>query len=90
MIEKYIETYRIAQFPFKLLKSAAPSTFIETVHKTEKGDHKERRTNIIGGSDEEFLKELMANLSKAKMMTVHLETVENGYKITNIETPSKR
>jgi hypothetical protein len=26
----------------------------------------------IAGSDEEFLKELMANLSKAKMMTVHL------------------
>lgn len=51
MIEKYIETYRIAQFPFKLLKSAAPSTFIETVHKTEKDDHKERRAAINGGSD---------------------------------------
>jgi hypothetical protein len=33
MIEKYIETYRIAQFPFKLLKSAVPSAFIETVHR---------------------------------------------------------
>jgi len=26
----------------------------------------------------------MTNLSKAKMMTVHLEKVENGFKITNI------
>ena len=24
------------------------------------------------------------------MMTVHLDKVENGYKITNVETPSKR
>jgi hypothetical protein len=40
MIEKYIETYRIAQFPFKLLKSAVPSTFIETVHRPEKEEHK--------------------------------------------------
>ena len=89
MIEKYIETYRIAQFPFKLMKSAAPSNFIQTVVKVERDEHKENRM-AASNSDETFLKELMSNLGKAKMMTVHLEKVETGYKITNIETPSKR
>jgi hypothetical protein len=36
MIEKYIETYRIAQFPFKLMKSAVPSNFIDTTYKQER------------------------------------------------------
>jgi hypothetical protein len=45
---------------------------------------------LAANSDEEFLKELISNLSKAKIMTVHLEKVDNGYKITNVETPSKR
>jgi hypothetical protein len=35
MIEKYIDTYKIAQFPFKLLKTAVVSPFIETT-KNEK------------------------------------------------------
>lgn len=74
MIEKYIQTYRIAQFPFRLMKSAAPSNFIQTVVKVEKDESKDRRT-LINNSDEEFLKELMNSLSKAKMMTVHLEKV---------------
>lgn len=53
MIQKYIETYRIAQFPFKLLKSAVPSTFIETVQRHEKEDHKQtRRNTVAAGSDE--------------------------------------
>lgn len=90
MIEKYIETYRIAQFPFKLMKSAIPSNFIETtVHKHER-QHKDRRAIINANSDEEFLKDLISNLSKAKMMTVHLEKIDSGYKITSVETPSKR
>ena len=89
MIEKYIETYRIAQFPFKLMKSAIPRNFIETAHKSERDDLKDRRAMSVN-SDEIFLKNLILNLSKAKMMTVHLEKVETGYKNTNVETPSKR
>jgi hypothetical protein len=88
MIEKYIETYRIAQFPFKLMKSAIPSNFIETSHRQER-EHKDRKSLAIN-SDEEFLKELISKLSKAKMMTVHLDKVDNGYKIANVDTPSKR
>ena len=84
MIEKYIETYRIAQFPFKLMKSAIPSNFIETTPHRNERDHKERRPIVNLNSDEEFLKDLISNLSKAKMMTVHLEVVETGYKITNV------
>ena len=88
MIEKYIETYRIAQFPFKLVKSAIPTHFIDTARKPDR-DHKDRKANLIN-SDEQFLKELMSNLNKAKMMKVHLEKIDSGYKITDIETPSKR
>ena len=89
MIEKYIETYRIAQFPFKLMKSAIPSNFIETTYKHER-EYKDRRLALNASNDEEFLKELMTNLSKAKMMTVNLEKVDTGYKVTSVETPSKR
>lgn len=89
MIEKYIETYRIAQFPFKLMKSAIPHNFIDTSHKSDRDDNKDRKA-LAAKSDELFLKDLISNLSKAKMMTVHLEKIDNGYKITNVETPSKR
>jgi len=44
------------------------------VVKVEKDEFKERR-NLVNSSDEDFLKELMNSLSKAKMMTVHLEKV---------------
>jgi hypothetical protein len=44
MIEKYIETYRIAHFPYKLLKSAIPSPFIETVRQKEEPISSDKRS----------------------------------------------
>lgn len=32
----------------------------------------------------------MLNLAKAKMMAVHLEKVEDGFKIVDVDQPSKR
>lgn len=71
------------------MKSAVPRNFIDTTLKSDREDIGSKKIMSVN-SDEIFLKELIANLSKAKMMTVHLETVDTGYKITHVETPSKR
>lgn len=53
------------------MKSAVPRNFIDTTLKSDLEDNKDRKV-MSANSDEIFLKELIANLSKAKMMTVHL------------------
>jgi hypothetical protein len=89
MVEKYVETYRIAQFPFRLMKAAVTNPFLDTAPRPVRDDPRDARLSALA-SDEDFLKDLILKLSKAKMMTVQMEKVENGYRITNIETPSKR
>ena len=56
MIEKYIETYRIATFPYKLLKSLPTSTFMEKAEKKPDYDLFEKKKHISKVSDDQFLK----------------------------------
>jgi hypothetical protein len=50
MIEKYIETYRIAQFPFKLMKSLVHS-FIDTAPPPQREETKDHRQIAGDASD---------------------------------------
>lgn len=82
MIEKYIETYKIAHFPYKLLKTPTQCSFLTTEPRVVVREEKRHHTSRT--SDEEFIKQLMISVKKSKGMKVILKADTNGYIISEI------
>ncbi len=90
MIEKYIETYKIAIFPFKLMKIIPTKSFIQTFECEEKQEEEQKKPEVIQQTDEDFIKEIIIKLSKVKKISVTVVKTETGLKIVDVNQPSRR
>lgn len=83
-IEKYVETYKIANVPFKLLKSAKKNS--KAKKETRTRESREDRES----ENQDFMKKLKDYLLGNRKLVIQLKRVQDGYKVIDIEEPVKR